>query len=167
MKSTKLKKTSALAVTFLVVVLVVGAYFFSKNDASAHTEIFKDIDYSVEDGNLDVSYINYEALENGDDDGFITGYTITSDEFNVFIEALKKAEFIEIDYNEYKAVEPDFRVNLTLNKRYELAINTEQHYLAFYDDVDSATGHLYFKLDNDNSEFFTLLSELKEKAPTK
>ena len=141
----KNKKTIASIVLLLIVVLFV-VFFTFKSGTLASVEVFNDINFKSKNANVDVHKIDFD----------ITEFRLSDDEKTAILNAFEHSKYeilsdsTNADYN--------YRVDITLNKRYELWLDSTEKILIFVFEEDNDSNHKYYKFSHD-SGLFKLLEE--------
>lgn len=145
----KSKKTIVAIVVVTLVALFVVVFAF-KSDTLASDEVFNDIDFTSGNANIDGYKIDFEK----EDDEILTKIQPSDEEKIRILKALEQSKFEKLE--KASTTDADYRINITLNKRYELYLNSTNKILIFAYENDNDSNNTYYKFSNDNG-FFKLL----------
>lgn len=159
--NSKVKSKKMIAGMFVLLMVAVFVVFFTfKSDTLASDEVFNDVDFKSKNADIDGYKIDFE---NGKEDP-LTKLKLSDDEKTAILKALEDSKF-EI-LSDATFADCDYRVNVTLNKRYELYLDSTYKILIFVYEEDNDSNHKYYKFSND-SDLFKLLEEITKETLNK
>ncbi|MFS0876050.1 hypothetical protein [Solibacillus isronensis] len=141
----KSKKMIASVFILFIVALFVVFFVFNSNTL-ASDEVFNDIDFESEYVNVDGYKLDRETEE------IFVKLKLIEDDKKAILEAFKNSKF-EIVSSSESYVDGNYFINITLNKRYELELDSTQKVLIFSYEEDNDSDHKYYKFSNDNGLF--------------
>ena len=144
------KKTIAYSIGIVCIVALIVFFISSKSDLLASDEVFNKIDFKSDYSNIEIFRYNAEGEE------LFTKFIPTDTEKVNLLKALEASKFEILPDPIYDL---DYRVDITLNKRYELYFDKTDKILVFVYEEDNDSNHRYYKFSND-SEFLSLIEEL-------
>ncbi len=147
----KSKKTIAYGIGVLFVIAFFVAFFAFKSDTLASDEVFNDVDFYSKNADIDGYKIENEKEEP------LTKLKLSDVEKTAILKALENSKFEILSDSTF--VDYNYRVNITLDKRYELYLDSTKKILIFVYEDDNDSNHRYYKFSND-SGLFKLLGEI-------
>ena len=146
--NTKAKSKKTIAIIFVLLLIVLFVVFFVfKSDTLASDEVFNDVDFKSKNANVDGYKIDFENEEEDP----LTELKLSDDEKAVILKAFEDAEFKILADSTF--ADYDYRINITLNKRYELYLDATEKILIFVYEEDNDSNHKYYKFSNDRGLF--------------
>lgn len=145
------QKTIAYSIGVACIVALIVFFISSKSDLLASDEVFNKIDFKSDYSNIEIFRYNAEGEE------LFTKFIPTDTEKATLLKALEASKFEVLPDPTFSDV--DYRVDITLNKRYELYFDKTDKILEFVYEKDNDSDHKYYKF-SDDSEFLALLEEL-------
>ncbi|MBD8036717.1 hypothetical protein H9635_08180 [Solibacillus sp. A46] len=152
----KNKKIYGIGVLFIValIVIVVAVFpFKSKNEILASDEVFNDVDFKSKNLDVNGSYIDFENANK-----YLKKLQLSDDDKSAIIQAIENSRFEKIQKPDKLLDDYDYIVYITLNKLYELYLDSTEKILVFANEYDNDSDHLYYKISND-SNLFELLED--------
>lgn len=146
----KVKSKKMIASIFVLFALFVAFFVFNSNTLASN-EVFKDIDFGSKNVDVDGYKWDYEKEE------ILIKLKLSEDDKTAILKALENSKF-EI-LSESTLVDNNYRIDIALNKRYELELDSTQKVLMFVYEDDNDRDHKYYKFSND-SGLFELLKEI-------
>ena len=146
----KSRKSLVYGIGLVCIVALIVFFISSKNNLLNSDEVFNNIDFDSDYSNIEIFRYNAEGEE------LFTKFIPTHTEKATLLKALEASKFEILPDPIYDL---DYRVDITLNKRYELYFDKTDKILAFVYEEDNDSNHRYYKFSND-SEFLSLIEEL-------
>lgn len=152
----KSKKTIAYGIVllFIVALFVIVAILPSKSEILASKEVFNDIDFQSKNADVD----GYKVDFRNEEKEIYTELQLSEDEKIAIIKAIENSKFERISISDTYNEDSYYLINITLNKRYELNLDSTHKILIFSNKYDNDSDHLYYRLSNDGG-LFKLLEE--------
>ncbi|MEK4131164.1 hypothetical protein NYE67_16100 [Solibacillus sp. FSL W8-0474] len=143
-----------LFIVALIVIVVTVFPFKSKSEILASNEVFNDVDFKSKNLDVNGSYIDYENANNE----YLKKLQLSDDDKSAIIQAIENSKFEKIPKPDKLLDDYDYIVYITLNKLYELYLDSTEKLLVFANEYDNDSDHLYYKISND-SNLFELLED--------
>ncbi|MBD8034881.1 hypothetical protein [Solibacillus merdavium] len=153
----KNKKTIvySIGILFIVALLViVVAVFPFKSKILTSEEVFNDVDFSSKNADVNGYYMNFKDANKE----YLKELQLSDEEKLAVIKAIENSSFERIPRTDTSLKEYDYIVYITLNKLYELNLDSTQKILVFTNEYDNDSDHLYYKISND-SDLFEILED--------
>lgn len=156
------RKKYRISIVFLLIVALFVLFFAFKGGVNvkseplASVEVFNDIDFKSNNADVDVHKKEFKnTLEE-----HLTELKLSNDEKTLILTALENSMFERIpNANTYDG---DYLIDISLNKRYELYLDSTNKQLIFANEHDNDSNHLYYKFTNDSGLFKLLEESTKE-----
>ena len=145
------KRKIAYGLGGVCIVALLVFFISSKNSLLSSDEVFNNIDFNSDYSNIEIFRYNAEGEE------VYTKFIPTDTEKAALLKALEASKFEILPDQTYN--DDDYRVDITLNKRYELNFDKTDKILKFVYEEDDDSNHRYYQF-SDDSEFLTLLEDL-------
>lgn len=147
----KSRKTIIYSIGLVCILALIVFFVSSQNNVLTSDEVFNNIDF-----NSDYSHINIFRYHAEGEVGY-TKFIPTDTEKAALLKALEASKFEVLPDSTFN--HDDYRVDITLNKRYELYFDKTNKILKFVYEEDNDSDHRYYQFSGD-SEFLTLLVDL-------
>ncbi|WP_336045697.1 hypothetical protein [Solibacillus ferritrahens] len=153
----KNKKTIVYSIGILFIValfVIVVAVFPFKSKILTSEEVFNDVDFSSKNADVNGYYMNFKDANKE----YLKELQLSDEEKLAVIKAIENSSFERIPRTDTSLKEYDYIVYITLNKLYELNLDSTQKILVFTNEYDNDSDHLYYKISND-SDLFEILED--------
>lgn len=140
-----MKKTSILALTCLVVIIIIFVVFLMKDTVYTVSEVFENADFNTENQSVSIESVNTKTED------IFTSIEIPEEKQKELINALENAEFKKTDFSS----EWDYLVNITLNTGYDFYVVSDKGIIVPIDKEEA------YIITNDN-DFFNIIKEVTE-----
>lgn len=153
-------KIYRITIVFLLIVTLFFIFFALKSevksDPLASVEVFNDIDFNSNDADVD----GYKKEFKNTSGEQLTKLKLSNNEKTLILTSLENSMFERIPYA--NTSDGDFLINMSLNKRYEIYLDSTNKSLIFANQKDNDSDHLYYKFTNDSGLFKLLEESTKE-----
>lgn len=146
------------SIFILFIVALFVAFFVFNSNTLASNEVFRDIDFESKNGDVDGYKWHYKREE------ILIKLKLSDDDKTAILKALENSKFEVLA--ESTLVDNNYRIDIALNKRYELELDSTQKILIFVYEDDNDSDHKYYKFSND-SGLFELLEEITKEPLNK
>ncbi|WP_423489581.1 hypothetical protein [Lysinibacillus agricola] len=153
-------KKYRVSIAFLLIVAVVVVFFIFKSEVKseplASVEVFNDIDFKSNNADVDGHKKEFKNTL----DEHLTELKLSNDEKTLILTALENSVFERIP--NANTSDGDYLINISLNKRYEIYLDSTNKQLIFANEHDNDSNHRYYKFTNDSGLFKLLEESTKE-----
>lgn len=153
------KKFRVSLVLLLLVAFVIGFFAFksgAKNEPLTSVEVFNEIDFKAKAADVEGHKIEFRNTSAE----HLIELKLSNDEKTLILKALESATFEKI--SNANISDSDYLININLNKRYEIYLDSKAKQLLFANEHDHDSNHLYYQISNDGGLFKLLEQSTKE-----